>query len=124
MKKYNRAQEKKNSLNSVINYTTLGADEKTGEQSKVSSSRKSKRRASDCDRKDYGKGRNKSGRGSSKNRRTEKQCKQNCSSEASCECRFFVENGRKYRSRGRTQDQETEILTGQVDHHFGFLGVL
>ena len=118
MKKYNRAQEKENSLTSVNMYTTFEIDDREGLQSEIHLGGRPKRTASDCDRKDDGEKWNKSGRGRSKDRGSQEQRQQNHAPKASSERRFSAKDGRKHWSRDRAKDQKTERLVDGIPAEF------
>lgn len=121
MKKYNRAQEKRNDLISVINYTILKED---GKAAKKHIGQESKRKPqgstasggiADYDREYDGKRRYKSGRSCQKNWRSKVQCKQDHAQKTSCELRFSGKNGRKHRSRRRAEGQKGQrVIEGAL----------
>lgn len=116
MKKYNRAQEKRNDLISVINYTISKEDDKAAPKLARKRSKgkleghKTSGGTSDHDRKYDGKRRYKSGRSSQKNRSPKVQREQNHETEISSEFGFSHQNSGKHRSRCRTEDQESQRI--------------
>ncbi|MFZ4402787.1 MAG: hypothetical protein ACOYOK_01685 [Pseudobdellovibrionaceae bacterium] len=124
MKKYNRAQEKGNSLTSVNKYTTFDFDEEERKVSEIQLDRKAERRTSGCDRKDNGKGKNKSGRSRSQDRCFKEQHQQDRASEVSSKHRFFGKDGRKRWSRGRTEDQKAKEIAERFYDYFSRMSKL
>lgn len=112
MKKYNRAQEKRKDLISVINYTTLDEYDKAAK--KITGCRsKGKQKGSGAsgrvtqrDRKDDGKRRHQPRRSGSQNWCSKIQREQDNATEIFGKLRLFSENGRKHRPQRRIKDQE------------------
>lgn len=121
MKKYNRAQEKRNDLNSVINYTTSSADgnaakknTREGPKGKSEGS-KTSGNAFEHDRDYDGKRKYKPGRSGQKNRSPKVQCEQDYEAKISSKSRFPGKDRRKHRARGRTENQDDQrIIEGDL----------
>jgi hypothetical protein len=116
MKKYNRAQEKRNDLISVINYTTFESNDNTTEKPKrkgpkgQSESCETSRGITNDNRKCHGKRENKPRRNSAKNRSSKVQHQQDNEAEISCKHRFSCKDGRKYRLECRIKSQKGQRL--------------
>jgi len=124
MKKYNRSEEKRNSLTSVNKYTTLDFNEDDGKHPRISNGSNSKRRASDCCREDDGSRWNKPRRSGKKDRRNKVQHQQDYASKVSCQCRFPAEDGREYRPECRDEGQKSEDLNETIAATFTLLSEL
>lgn len=120
MKKYNRSQEKENSLISINKYTNLGSDKDEKESFSQthscgkSNGRKSQKRDDRKNRSSNGQRPNHASRGSTPDWSPEKQHQRDHARQTTCESGLSYKDRRKHRTRCKAEGRKVKRLNNYI----------